>query len=212
MRRLAGTIALLFAVAAVGGGPRARAAEDGIFLGGAREVRVTGTIFDANTSAPLAAAQVAVEAPYGTRRADTGPDGTFFVTARADDGLGNVSVVFSHGDYQQKYLETVVRDVFRGNVDVVVAAGRARVKAKKVDLDLACGGSAEVGTKAGDATAFRVVCDGALTGVEFEVRRTRIAVLAAEPFTLRVASGRLEVRDTRASTIELRVAAAMLPR
>jgi hypothetical protein len=206
------TIALLAALAAGGGGPRARAAEDGILLGGAREVRVTGTVFDARTGAPLASAQVAVEGPYGTRRADTGPDGTFSVTARAEGGLGNVSVVFSHVDYQQKYLETVLRDAFRGDVDVEVAAGRARVRAKDLDVELGCGGRAEVGTRGPDPAAFAVVCDGPLSGVEFEVRRTRIAVLAAEPFKLRVANARLEVRDSRAAAVELRVAAAMLPR
>jgi hypothetical protein len=208
MRRLA---AFLLLLAPLAGAPTA-VADDGFDLGSARRVRVTGTIFDAKTNRPLAEGQVTVEGPYGDRRAATGPDGDFALTTDAYDGLGNVSIVFSHADYQQKYLETVLRDAFRGDVEVKVAAGRAHVKARKLDVDVACGDHADVATKTAETAPVRVVCDGPLTGVEISVRGNRIAVLAAGPFTLVVANGRMRVRDSQNETIEMRVAAAMLPR
>jgi hypothetical protein len=213
MRRFAVTLLpfTLVLLAAVPG-ERAAAAEEGIELGGAHHVRVTGTIFDTATKRPLSEAEVTIVSPYGSRHGDAGPDGSFNVEANADDGLGTISVIFSHGDYQQKYLETVLRDALRGDVEVKVADGRAHVKAKKLNLDLGCDGRADVVAKGAEPAPFRVVCDSGLTGVEFEVRHTKIAVLAAGPFTLRVESGRLVVRDSKNDTIELRVAAAMVPR
>ena len=205
------TLLALLLLAIAPPSPDARAGDEGIVLGAAREVRVTGTVFDAKTLRPLPNAQVAIESAYETRRGDTGPDGTFMVTASAAEGLGNVSIVFSHPDYQQKYFETALRDAFRGRVDVTVSGGRVRVKAKKVSLDLGCGKRADVDAKFGTAT-IAAVCDGELSGVELEVRGNRIAVLAAGPFAVRVDGGRLEVRDSQNERVDVRIGAAMIPR
>jgi hypothetical protein len=203
-------LALLFLATALPA-YEARGADGGIQLGAARTVRVSGTVFDAKTGRPLPNAQVSIETAYETRRGDTGPDGTFLVTATSAEGLGNVSVVFSHPDYQQKYFETALNDALRNRLDVTVAGGHARAKAKKLSLDLACGQQAEIEAKGGSAR-LAGVCDGQLTGAEVEVRGNRIAVLAEGPFVLRVEDGRVEVRDSQNATLDLRIGAAMQPR
>jgi hypothetical protein len=200
---------LVFAVALPA--REARAGEEGLQLGAAHEVRVSGTVVDARTGRPLPNAQVAIETAYETRRGDTGPDGSYLVTASAADGLGNVSVVFSHPDYQQKYFETVLRDALRDRLEVTVSGGHARMKLKKVNVDLACGQRADVETK-GEAAAVTAVCDGDLTGAELEVRGNRIAVLASGPFVVRFEDGRLEVRNSQNATLDVRIAATMQPR
>ena len=203
-------LALLFSVAAIPA-YEARGGEEGILLGKAQTVRVTGTVFDARTGRPLPNAQVSIETAYETRRGDTGPDGTFLVTATSTEGLGTVSVVFSHPDYQQKYFETVLRDALGKRLDATVAGGHLRMKYRRVNVDLACGQSAEVEAKAGTAT-LTTVCDGDLTGAELEVRGNRIAVLGSGPFVLRIGDGQVEVRDSQNATLELRIGATMIAR
>lgn len=210
MRRTLVTMAL--ALTMLGAAPVAPAADEGILLGATQELRVSGRMLDSKTGQPLAEAQVTVEGPYQNDRAPSGPDGTFTVTARAEAGLGNVSIVFSHADYQQKFLETVLRDAFPGRVDVAVGAGRATVKGKKLDVDVSCGSNVQVATRYDDPTTFKVICEGGLSGVEFEIRKNRIAVLASGPFTLRLENGSLQIRDSKNTAIEMRVDAAMLPR
>lgn len=188
------------------------AGDEGVDVGSARTIRVSGRILDAKTGEPLPEAQAMIVGDYGSHRGVAGPDGSFLVTAEAANGLGTLSIVFSHAEHQEKYVETILRDAFRGTVEARTTNGRATIKARDVDLDLACGGTADIRTKSLGSAPFRVICDGGLTGIELEVRGTTIAVLAAQPFTLRVRSGRLEITDSKNETIEMRVTARMLRR
>jgi hypothetical protein len=187
-------------------------ADEGIVLGRLRQIRVTGRIVDSTTNRPVYGAQVAIEGPFQVRRADTGPEGEFFLTTGSEDGLGTISIAINHGDYQQKYLETVLRDALRNNLEARVTPGRVHVKAKRIDADVACGKGVELEMRSGGVAPVRAICEQGLTGVEVEVRRTRIAVLASGSFTVRVENGRLEVRDASDDAVELRVYATMVTR
>ena len=207
MRLRAVAVSLLVALAC----PVA-SADEGIVLGRLRQIRVTGRIVDSTTNRPVYGAQVAVEGPFMVRRADTGPEGEFFLATDAEDGLGTIAIAINHADYQQKYLETIFRDALRHNLEAKVAPGRVHVKYKKLDADLACGKSADLEMRAGGVAPVRAICEQGLSGIEIEVRRTRIAVLASGSFTVRVENGRLEVRDATDDAIELRVHATMVTR
>jgi len=203
-----GFLALTFGLvpAAVG------ASDEGLDLGHATNVTVTGHIFDEKTKAPLAQSQVRIDGSFETKRGIAGPDGTYAATATSATGLGVVSVVFSHSAYQEKYLDSILREAFRGDVEARVAKGSVQLRARKVDLSLACDGRAEISTKTLGSSSFHVICEGDRSGVEFEVRGTTIAVLAAGSFTLRIRNGSLEVRDATSENLELRIDAAMYPR
>lgn len=205
--RIALLVALLFGAQP---GPAAPA-EEGLVLERVRELRVSGRVVDSRTGQPLQGALVTVEGPYQNRRAETGPDGTYFVGAGAEDGLGTVSIAFAHAEYQQKYLETLFRDAFPGKVEAEVSGPMVTVKGKRVKLALRCGQGGTLPMRAG-AAQLTTVCEQGLFGVSVEIRGNRVAVLAREPFTLRIEEGRLEVRETQATAVELRVDAAMLPR
>jgi hypothetical protein len=206
LARLLALSALLLVAAPVAAG------DEGIDLGAAHQIRITGRVVDAATNQPVYGAQVSVEGPYLSRRADSGPDGQFVLATGAEEGLGTLSIAVNHSEFQQKYVEAVFRDALRHDVEVTVSPGRVHVKAKRLDGDVVCGGRVEVETRAGGAAPITAICEQGLTGVEIEVRRTRVAVLAAGPFTLRIRNGRLEVRDSKNDAIELRLHAAMQPR
>lgn len=185
------------------------AADEGIELGGAQTVRVTGHVFDAETKQPIYGAQVSVEDDYTTERSDTGPQGDFYLTAASDRGFGLISVAVNHTDYQQKYLATLLRDELRHDVEVRVMDGRAHVKSKKIDREIRCGERIEVPTRDGGSAPIVVVCEDGRTGVEMGLHESRIAVLAEGPFTLRIENGRLAVEDSKNSVVDLHVEAAM---
>lgn len=201
------TVSLLLALAC----PTA-SADEGIVLGRLRQIRVTGRLVDSTTNQPIYGAQVAIEGPFQVRRADTGPDGEFFLATGSDEGLGTISIALNHSNYQQKYLETIFRDALRHKLEVKVTPGRIHVKAKRLDADVACGKSVDLEMRSGGVAPVRAICEQGASGVEIEVRRTRVAVLASGSFTVRVENGRLEVRDASDDAIELRVYATMITR
>ncbi len=209
MRRIA--LVFLCVGTALLGRPAA-AADEGFDFGEARDVRVSGRIVDVRTGAAIPEARVAIETSGGARRATSGPDGTFAVTADSSSGVGELSIVFSHVDYQEKYLETVLRGAFHGTVEAKVMASSAHIKARKVNVDVGCGGEASVPMETVETAPVRLVCDGTLHGIELEVRGNTIAVLGEKPFTMRIESGRLSIRDSQNTSLEVRVTAVMHPR
>lgn len=192
--------------------PHANAVDEGLQLGAIKQIRVSGRVFDAATGSPVGGAQITVEGPSQNRRSDTGPDGTYLLSADQDQGFGLVSIVVSHADYQQKYVETLFRDAFPGRVQITFLGSRARVKAKNVDLELGCGDRQTLPTKNGSQATVTILCEDGKVGAEIALRGNRVAVLASQPFALRIDNGQLSVRDSENATVDIRVDAAMLPR
>lgn len=188
------------------------AAEEGFAVGAAREVVIAGTVFDSAAGTPVAAAQVTVLSDYATERGTTGPDGSFRVSMTSAESMGTLSIEISAYGFQTKYVEALLRDTFRNRVDARVTGSRVSLKAKKFAAELECGGTAEVESRSGPASPVAAVCSDGLTGVEFNVRKNRVAVLATPPYALRVESGRVAILDLSGGRVEIRVDAAMLPR
>ncbi len=187
-------------------------AEEGFAVGAAREIVVTGTVFDSAANTPIPAAQVTVISDTTTDRSTTGPDGVFRVTTVATQDLGTLSIEVSAYGYQPKYVEALLRDTFRNRIDVQVDGGKVNLKARKFKASLACGSSASVELKSGEGAPVTSVCGDGLTGLEVTVRKNRIAVLAVPPYEMRVENGRIELQKVSGGRVEIRVAAAMLPR
>ena len=187
-------------------------AEEGFALATAREIVVSGTVFDSAAGTPIAAAQITVSSDTTTDRSTTGPEGVFRVTTTTAEDLGTLSIEVSAYGYQPKYVESLLRDAFRHRIEAKVDAGKVSVKARKFNASFACGGTASVETRTGDSSPVVAVCGDGLSGLELTVRKNRIAVLSAPPYLMRVESGRIELRDLTGGRVEIRIAAAMLPR
>lgn len=188
------------------------AVEEGFAVGAARDVVVTGTVFDSAAGTPIAAAQVTVISDTATERVTTGPDGLFRVALPSVGNLGTLSIEVSAYGFQPKYVETLIRDTFRHRVDAKVGSNTVSLKSKKLSASLACGASAQVESRTGSGAPVAILCSDGLTGVEVTVRKNRVAILATAPYSIRVEGGRVELRDFTGGRVEIRVDAAMLPR
>lgn len=186
--------------------------EEGFAVGAAREVVVSGTVFDSAAGTPIQAAQVTVSSATTTDRTTTGPDGVFRVTTVASADLGTLSIEVSAYGFQPKYVEALLRDAFRNRIDVQVDGGTVNIKARKFKASLACGSSASVELKSGAGAPVTSVCGDGMTGLEMTIRKNRIAILAVPPYAMRVENGRIELQNMSGGRVEIRVAAAMLPR
>jgi hypothetical protein len=198
-------VALAFALCAP---PPAAAAEPGLELGRIRELRLSGRLVAHQTGTPLSHAEITVETERTRKRFVADYDGSFSGTVEDAEGLGLVTVAFAHRDHRAKALDTVAFELVPKNVDAVAASNRVRLKARKINLDLGCGGHGAIASS--DVSVdVAVVCDGGLAGVEYSKGQNRFAILAPEPFSLRVGGGRMELRDTRTSTVTLRADVAL---
>lgn len=186
--------------------------EEGFAVGAAKEVVVSGTVFDSAAGTPIQAAQVTVSSATTTDRTTTGPDGVFRVTTVASADLGTLSIEVSAYGFQPKYVETLLRDSFRNRIDVRVDGSTVSIKSRKFKASLACGSSASVELKSGAGAPVTSVCGDGMAGLEMTIRKNRIAILAAPPYAMRVENGRIELQDVSGGRVEIRVAAAMLPR
>jgi hypothetical protein len=188
--------------------PPSGADAPGLALGRVRELRLAGRVVEHGTGIPLSHAEVTVETDRARERFVAGYDGSFTGVVSDPEGLGMVTVAFAHGDHRAKTLDTVAFELVPKNVDAESTGGRVRVKAKKVDLSLGCGGRGSVASR--DVKVdVAVVCEDGLAGVEYAKDRNRFAILASGPFSLRVGGGRMEVRDTDASSVTLRAEVAL---
>jgi hypothetical protein len=172
---------------------------------------VSGRVVDLTTGEPLSLAEITVENERLRERFVADYDGRFSGTVRDDDGLGVVTVIFAHSDHRAKDLDTVSFELVPKTVNAAVAGNRIRLKARKIDLDLGCGGRGSV-TSQGIDVGVATVCDGGLVGVEYSKGPNRFAILAAEPYSLRVGNGRVEVRDARTASVTLRAEVALRTR
>lgn len=186
--------------------------EEGFAVGAAREVVVSGTVFDSAANTPIQAAQVTVSSATTTDRTTTGPDGVFRLTTVSTEDLGKLSIEVSAYGYQPKYVEALLREFYRNRIDAEVTAGTLGLKAGKVKTSIACGTSAMVELKSGDVAPVKAVCADGLTGLELTIRKNRIAFLTLPPYSARVVNGRVELQNVSGGRVEIRVDAAMLPR
>jgi len=205
-------LSILWLAAFAPAGTAAPPVDEGIAVGRATEVVVSGRVFESATDAPLASAEVAVSTAFSTERATTGPDGTFRVTVGSVDGIGDISIEVSAYGFQQKYVETTLRDTFRDRLDATVTAGSVRLKAGKVKATLGCGAAAAVELEDGGSAPVASLCADGVEGIELTYRKNRLAILAAPPYAIRVESGRLEIQKLARGLVEIRIGAAMLPR
>jgi hypothetical protein len=206
-------IAVLFllACATIAAPPRSDADERGLVLGRVAELRVSGRVVDFTTGAPLSLAEITVETETLRERFVADYDGRFAGVVSDAGGLGVVSVIFAHSDRRAKDLDTVSFELVPKTVEAATNGNRLRVKAKKVDLDLGCGARGEVSSQGIDVEVG-AVCDGGLAGVEYAKGPNRFAILASEPFSLRVGNGRMEVRNATPSSVTLRAEVALRTR
>lgn len=186
--------------------------EEGFAVGAAREIVVSGTVFDSAAGTPIPSAQVTVSSATTTDRTTTGPDGVFRVTTVASADLGTLSIEVSAYGFQPKYVEALLRDAFRNRIDAEIDGSTVSIKARKFKASLACGSSASVELKSGAGAPVTCVCGDGMTGLELTIRKNRIAILAVPPYALRVENGRIELQNVSGGRAEIRVAAAMLPR
>jgi hypothetical protein len=187
------------------------AAERGLMLGRVSELRVSGRIVALDTGAPLSLGEVTVETERVRERFVTDYDGRFSGVVKDDGGLDLVTVIFAHSDRRAKDLDTVSFELVPKTVDASSDGSHIRIKAKRVDLDLACDDHGSISSQ-GINVDVRAVCDEGLTGVEYSKGPTRFALLAPQPFTLRVGDGRIEVRDVKSTYVTLRADVALRTR
>jgi hypothetical protein len=204
-------VVLALLASAIFAAPPSKADERGLVLGRVRELRLSGRIVEFGTGAPLAHAEVMVENDRVRKRFVADYDGTFSGVVEDASGLGLVTVIFAHSDRRAKDLDTVSFELVPKTLDAAVTGDRVRLKAKKLDLDLGCGGRG-LAVSSSVEVAVAVVCDEGLAGVEYSKEQNRFAVLAAEPFSLRVGNGRVEVRGTQVSSVTLRTEVALRTR
>jgi len=186
--------------------------EEGFAVDAAREVIVSGSVFDSAAGTPIQAAQITVLSDTSTERTTTGPDGVFRMSTTSTEKLGTLSIEVSAYGYQSKYVETLLRDAFRHRIDAQVGAGAIQLKAKKFEASLACGATASIELKSGGQAPVSNVCGDGLAGLELTLRKNRVAVLAAPPYSMRVENGRIVLGGLAGGRVEIRVDAAMLPR
>jgi hypothetical protein len=189
----------------------AAADEPGLMLGRVTELRVSGRVVALDTGAPLSLAEVTVETERARERFVTDYAGRFSGVVKDEGGLGLVTVVFAHSDRRAKALDTVSFELVPKTVDASSDGSHVRVKAKKIDLNLACDGRGSV-TSDGINVDVKAVCDEGLTGIEYAKGPNRFAVLAPQPFALRVGNGRIEVRDVKSTYVTLRADVALRTR
>jgi hypothetical protein len=189
----------------------AAADERGLMLGRVTELRVSGRVVALDTGAPLSLAEVTVETEQARERFVTDYAGHFSGVVKDDGGLGLVTVIFAHSDRRAKDLDTVSFELVPKTVDASSDGSHVRVKAKKIDLNLACDGRGSV-TSDGINVDVKAICDEGLTGIEYAKGPNRFAVLAPQPFALRVGNGRIEVRDVKSTYVTLRADVALRTR
>jgi hypothetical protein len=185
--------------------------ERGLMLGRVTELRVSGRVVALDTGAPLSLAEVTIETERLRERFVTDYAGRFSGVVKDDGGLGLVSVIFAHSDRRAKDLDTVSFELVPKQVDASSDGSHVRLKAKRVDLNLACDGRGSVSSE-GINVDVKAVCDEGLTGVEYSKGPNRFAILAPEPFALRVGNGRIEVRDMKSAFVTLRADVALRTR
>jgi hypothetical protein len=185
--------------------------ERGLMLGRVSELKVSGRVVALDTGAPLSLAEVTVETERARERFVTDYDGRFSGVVNDEQGLGLVSVIFAHSDRRAKDLDTVSFELIPKTVDASSDGSHIRVKAKKVDLNLACDGHGSVASQ-GINVDVTAVCGDGLTGIEYAKGPNRFAILAPQPFALRVGNGRIEVRDLKSASVTLRADVALRTR
>lgn len=198
------SLVLLFAAATRAG--------EGLHFYNVQKLVVSGRVVAAASGEPLSGAQVTIDRGDAVERTTTGSDGEFTIEMTSTASLGDVSIVVSHVDSQEKYLETVFRDLYDGSLKVRVDSTCAVRGPHDLAAKLDCGSSCSVATRRGIASKVTNRCEPGLRGVEVAVGKNRLTLLAASPFALKISSGSLSVSDLRVQTLHLRLEAAMLPR
>jgi hypothetical protein len=131
----------------------------------------SGQLIDANTGEPLSEATVFIRTEYGDNKAKTDAAGNFLLEVDDAEGLKKFLVIFSHPDYREKDMSSLIFENFRGKARLGVQGESGRYKYKKNELSLSCGNELDSEISGSKPIKLNLNCQSGTRTLSFTISR-----------------------------------------